>query len=181
MRGIAAGIGQNIKMITVQCAVGGQSHLRINMEGVTGARGKETLFAAQLHFHRNTAEFQGQPGGHRLFQHVLFITETAADIRLNHPDMRPRHIQRLAYHTAHNVRDLGTRYHGNLIIRLLPGVAGDAFHMAVLNHRGIKMAAEPERRLTDCRSGAFRIDSGTFQQVTAAVDLRGICGQCRLR
>ena len=180
MRGIAAGIGQNIKMITVQCAVGGQSHLRINMEGVTGARGKETLFAAQLHFHRNTAEFQGQPGGHRLFQHVLFITETAADIRLNHPDMRPRHIQRLAYHTAHNVR-IWVLDTTEILLSASCRVAGDAFHMAVLNHRGIKMAAEPERRLTDCRSGAFRIDSGTFQQVTAAVDLRGICGQCRLR
>ena len=80
------------------------------------------------------ADLQAQPGAQRLIQDILLVTESTADIGLNHPDQTPVDAQRLADDPADDVRDLGGGGYRDPL-SLFFGKADEVLNMAVLHHR----------------------------------------------
>ena len=107
----------------------------MELDRVADAVGYEGILARNVDLDETAAELPRDPCAQRLVQGVLFVAETAADVRLDDADVAPRLADRLADGTAYDVRDLrgGDDRHP---VSLRIGVADKVFDVTVLHRLG---------------------------------------------
>ena len=142
-----------------------RQHQPVRLPGkwVPHTRAGEHIFPRQLHLDGMAVQFDSQPCGKRLDEHILLVAEPASDVGLDDSDSAPRNAQRLPDHTAHNMRNLRGRYDHNFAVFLIRKAVNwlqmamlhrrNRILCARLNHAGqrfrilIGQVAQPKRRV----------------------------------
>ena len=107
----------------------------------------ERFFSRHVQLHKVPARLQAQPGAQRLIENILFVSESAADVRFDNPYIAPADAQCLPDDTADNMGNLRGGSYDDLVAFLL-GITDEVLNMAVLDRR--------------CFIPAFHLDQSRF-------------------
>jgi len=127
MGGVAALVAERLVPAGRERAVGPHPAGDGDLDRVPDAVRHERLLARDVEFDRPAADLRAHPGAQRLVQHVLLVTEAAADVGLDDLDLAPADAERLPDDAAHDVRDLRRGGHRQ------PVALGGAEHHVVLD------------------------------------------------
>ena len=115
-------------------------------DGMSHPVGYKGVLPGNIQLHQMSSHLHTEPCTERLIEDILLIAESAADIRLDNPDLPPADAQRLADHTADNMRDLSRGNHRNAFSLHLR-IADEVLDMAVLHGRRLIPAFHPGQSL----------------------------------
>ena len=132
MGGVAALIGEALHLTRRHSAIGSYPRDDMEADSMTHTVGNKGLLTGAVHADAATAHLRGAPSAQRLIEGILLVAEAAADVGLNNADVGPRTTQRLTYHTANDVGDLGRGHHRHATV-LLVCKAAEVLNVAVLH------------------------------------------------
>ena len=141
---VRALIGEEIDLSCRHAAVRTDPACDMEADRVAHAVRNKRLLARAVDAHRTTADHHGAPRAQRLIQRVLLVSEAAADIRLDDPDIRPGTSDRLSHHAADDVRDLRGAHDRDPPVFLIRKAAV-VFDVAVLHRRRVVPALDPDK------------------------------------
>ena len=134
MRGISTLIRVRMHILGKKPALLIHTRCKIKFDGMTGSGVAEGFFPADIQFDRSAAHLRGQEGIQRLIENILFVSETASDVWLDHTHTAPRNSQCLADHSTDDMGNLcGGHYHDPAFFHI--GIGDRILNMTVLNDR----------------------------------------------
>ena len=142
MGGVAALIGEALHLTRRHGAVGSYPRDDMEADSMTHTVGHKGLLTGAVHTDAAPAHLRGAPSAQRLIERILLVAEAAADVGLDNADVGPRTAQRLTYHTANDVGDLGRGHHRHATV-LLVCKAAEVLNVAVLHTGRIVPALHP--------------------------------------
>ena len=141
--GVGPLVGKRLQLPGNQGPVGPDIGNNVGADGVADPVGDEGLLPAAFQLHQASSDLRGAPGAQGLVQRVLLVAKSAADVRLDDPDLAPGKAQGLAHHPADDMGNLGGADHHHPA-RLLVGETAVVFNVAVLNGGGVVPALHPD-------------------------------------
>ena len=136
MRGVGPGVGEHVEAVAEELAVLCGPGPRRHGKGVAHAGAEHTFLTGQFHAHGRAVQLHGQEGHDGLQHHILFVAESAADIRLDDPDGRPRDAEAPARPRGGRCAGFGVElddHHMPHVVHV--GVGRLVFQMAMLHGR----------------------------------------------
>ena len=182
MGSIGSGVANYIQINEFQNAVIANASPSSNSLGMTGTGSDKTFFTFKLNFNRSSIHLGTQKSNHGLENHILFISKTATNVRLDNTYLRPWHIECLTNYSTADMRNLGGTDDNKMIIIIHVGICCMIFQMAMQNNGGVECAFNNKIRLflgiADC---SINLKGGRFNYISTFMYGRSTICHCSFR